>query len=98
MNRLLNGLNNLSYRLQRRCFMVDGHAYCARISEECWRALEDICCYEGISLQVLVERVLHNGGQRGLSVELDLFALAYFQAACEPSSLHRLTPANFLPC
>ncbi|MQP65101.1 hypothetical protein GE253_07040 [Niveispirillum sp. SYP-B3756] len=98
MNRFLNGLNNLSYRLRRRCFMVDGRAHYARVSEECWRALEDICIYERISLQQLVEQVLRNNAQRGLSVELDLFALAYFQAACEPNSLHKLKPANLLPC
>jgi predicted DNA-binding ribbon-helix-helix protein len=98
VDQFLQGLNNLSYRLRRRCFVVDGQPHHIKLSEECWRALEDICSFEGISLQQLVEQVAHNGRQRSLSVELDLFALAYFQAACEPSSLHKIAPANFLPC
>ncbi len=98
MNRFLNGLKNVSYRLRRRCFVVDGHTYYARVSEECWYALNDICTCEGISLQQLVEQVVRNSTRHNLSAELDLFALAYFQAACQPNSLHKLEPANLLPC
>jgi predicted DNA-binding ribbon-helix-helix protein len=98
VNQFLQGLSNLSYRLRRRCFMIDGHAHHVKVSEECWCALQDICGYEGISLQQLVEQVAQNGCQRSLSVELDLFAIAYFQAACAPNSMHQIIPANFLPC
>jgi predicted DNA-binding ribbon-helix-helix protein len=98
VDQFLQGLSNLSYRLRRRRFMINGQTHHVRISEACWRALEDICGYEGISLQQLVEQVAQHSRQRSLSVELDLFALAYFQAACEPDSLHKVAPANFLPC
>ena len=91
-------LDQLSYQLERREFIVDGQRMSACVSGECWTALCDICTREGVSLDDLVANVARRCGQRNLSQELDLFALAYFQDMAAPDGLHRMEPANLLPC
>lgn len=91
-------LDQLSYRLERRVFMVDGRELSACVSEECWDALADICQREGVVLEDLVTKVARRIGRRNLSLELDLFALAYFQGAATSDALRDMEPANLLPC
>lgn len=98
MQQIIRILDQLSYRLERREFTVDGRQLSACVSEECWDALDDICLREGMTLQELVSKVARRMGRRNLSLELDLFALAYFQGAAMAGQLHDMEPANLLPC
>lgn len=98
MQHIIRILDQLSYRLERREFTVDGRELTACVSEECWDALADICLREGVTLQDLVAKVARRMGRRNLSMELDLFALAYFQGVVMGGPLHGMEPANLLPC
>ncbi|MFV3074234.1 hypothetical protein [Niveispirillum fermenti] len=98
MHQLLRVLDQLSYRLERRVFMVDGQELTACVSEECWEALADICQREGLKLDNLVANIARRVRKRSLSLELDLFALTYFQNRALPDGLHTMEPANLLPC
>lgn len=99
MQNLLRILGQTSYQLERREFTVDGRVLSACVSEECWAALDDICRQEGLTLEMLVRNVARRGSRRGLSMELDLFAISYFQTASQPAnSLRDAEPANLLPC
>ncbi len=99
MQNLLRILGQTSYEQRRREFTVDGRRVSACVSQECWDALEDISVQEGVSLETLVAGVARRSGRRSLSLELDLFAISYYQtASLPPGGLRDVEPANLLPC
>ena len=99
MPNLLHIVGQTSYELRRRKFTVDGRQISACVSQECWSALEDICRQQGMDLETLVADIARQGHRHSLSTELDLFAIAWFQAACQPANgLRDVEPANLLPC
>lgn len=96
---LLCIVGQTSYEQQRRKFTVDGRCISVCVSQECWAALEDICCQQGLDLETLVAGIARRNHRRSLSTALDLFAIAYFQAACRPAGgLCDVEAANLLPC
>ncbi|AUN29153.1 ribbon-helix-helix domain-containing protein [Niveispirillum cyanobacteriorum] len=99
MQNLLRILGQTSYEQRRREITVDGRRISVCVSEECWNALEDISLQEGVSLETLIANVARRCGRRSLSLELDLFAVSYYQTASLPSGgLRDVEPANLLPC
>lgn len=99
MQNLLRILGQTSYEQRRREFTVDGRRVSACVSQECWDALEDISIQEGVSLETLIAGLARRCGRRSLSLELDLFAISYYQtASLPPGGLRDVEPANLLPC
>ncbi|MFY8094100.1 MAG: ribbon-helix-helix domain-containing protein [Niveispirillum sp.] len=99
MQNILRILGQTSYEQRRREFTVDGKRVSACVSQECWEALEDISIQEGVSLETLIAGVARRCGRRSLSLELDLFAISYYQIASLPAGgLRDVEPANLLPC
>jgi predicted DNA-binding ribbon-helix-helix protein len=99
LQNLLRILGQTSYEQRRREFTLDGRRVSICVSEECWNALDDISLQEGVSLETLIATVARRCRRRSLSLELDLFAITYYQTASLPAGgLRDVEPANLLPC
>lgn len=91
-------VDSMTFRQERRVFVVDGRRRVACVSVECWQALQEISLCEGLSLDRLIADIVRRSGRRSLSLELDLYALSYFHVPSAPLSLWQAAPANLLPC
>lgn len=98
MNDLERTLDSMTFRQERRAFVVDGRRRVACVSVECWQALQEISLCEGMSLDMLIADIARRAVRRSLSLELDLFALSYFHVPSAPPGLWQAAPANQLPC
>lgn len=60
-----------------------------RLDDEIWRALQEICAHERVTMSELCTRVDATRGQRSLVSALRVYAVLYFRRAAERSGIER---------